>query len=253
MIRFSRHRTLSWEVLTATHRNKCKWVSSPKHASSSHSLATQQEENHTVQPISELHREGHELNPFAFTAILKLLVGVEWGELSWNIHAPICKLGHDSNAFVGTALVDAYSVCGFVDMARKVFDGITDKDMVSWSGMVACYAENVCFEEAIESFSEMRVIGFMQNQFTLASVLKACLGLQAIEVGKGVHGFLTVYWMGDIIPLTYMGCAPAFHFIGSGGLFRVLNATNNLRIRVNPVNSDVSLYFLPAYAIKLDI
>ncbi|KAK2970600.1 hypothetical protein RJ640_011789 [Escallonia rubra] len=135
-----------------------------------------------------LHREGHELNPFAFTAILKLFVGVEWGELSWNIHAPICKLGHDSNAFVGTALVDAYSVCGFVDMARKVFDGITDKDMVSWSGMVACYAENVCFEEAIKSFSEMRVMGFMQNQFTLASVLKACLGLQAIEVGKSVHG-----------------------------------------------------------------
>ncbi|XWS68758.1 hypothetical protein CRYUN_Cryun04dG0119500 [Craigia yunnanensis] len=98
-----------------------------------------------------LHREGHELNPFVFTSILKVLVSMECAELGWNLHSCICKLGHESNAFVGTALIDAYSVCGCVDFAREVFDGIRCKDMVTWTGM-------------------------------------ACIGLEAFDVAKGVHG-----------------------------------------------------------------
>ncbi|KAF9599417.1 hypothetical protein IFM89_036997 [Coptis chinensis] len=78
---------------------------------------------------------------------------MEYAELCWRVHACICKLGHDSNAFVGTALIDAYTVCGFVEDAKEVFTGILDKDMVSWTGMVACYSENG--EEALKLFSRM--------------------------------------------------------------------------------------------------
>ncbi|CBI38188.3 unnamed protein product, partial [Vitis vinifera] len=141
-----------------------------------------------IELFVRLHREGHELNPFVFTTILKLLVSTDCGELGWGIHACIFKLGHESNAFVGTALIDAYSVCGRVDVAREVFDGILYKDMVSWTGMVTCFAENDCFKEALKLFSQMRMVGFKPNNFTFASVFKACLGLEAFDVGKSVHG-----------------------------------------------------------------
>ncbi|XVE88505.1 hypothetical protein DITRI_Ditri19aG0074500 [Diplodiscus trichospermus] len=135
-----------------------------------------------------LHREGHELNPFVFTSILKMLVSMECPELGWNIHACIYKLGHESNAFVGTALIDAYSVCGCVDYAKEVFDGIRFKDLVTWTGMLACYAENGLFEEALEVFNQMRLVGFKPNNFTFAGVFKACIGLEAFDVAKGIHG-----------------------------------------------------------------
>ena len=141
-----------------------------------------------VELFARLHKEGHELNPFVFSAILKLLVSMGWGELGWTLHACVCKLGHDSNAFVGTALIDAYSVCGQVDNASEIFDGIVCKDMVSWTGMLACYSENDCFEQALGAFSQMRIIGFKPNNFTFAGVLKACLGLEAFSAAKGVHG-----------------------------------------------------------------
>ncbi|XP_057948894.1 putative pentatricopeptide repeat-containing protein At5g13230, mitochondrial [Malania oleifera] len=141
-----------------------------------------------IELMARLHKEGHELNPFVFTTVLKFLVSMEWAELALTIHACIYKLGHESNPFVGTALIDAYSVCGFVTDAREVFNGIYCKDMVSWTGMVACYANNNNFEDAMELFSQMRTVGMKPNNFTFASVIKACLGIDAIEMGKGIHG-----------------------------------------------------------------
>ncbi|XP_004239299.2 putative pentatricopeptide repeat-containing protein At5g13230, mitochondrial [Solanum lycopersicum] len=141
-----------------------------------------------VELFNRLHREGHELNPFVFTTILKVLVGMDEAEMGWNIHACIYKLGFDSNPFVSTSLIDAYSVSGLVDFSRDVFNGIIDKDMVSWTGIITCYAENDYFEEALGCFSQMRLAGWMPNNYTFTSVIKACLSLLAIDVGKSVHG-----------------------------------------------------------------
>ncbi|KAK4790743.1 hypothetical protein SAY86_018047 [Trapa natans] len=138
--------------------------------------------------LSQLHREGHELNKFVFTTFLKLLAGMERMELGPSLHACIVKLGHHGDAFVGTALIDAYSLRGDVSSAKGVFDRIVCKDMVSWTGMVTCFSENECFEEAIKFFSQMMRIGYKPNNYTFASVFKACLGLDAVELGKNLHG-----------------------------------------------------------------
>ncbi|CAH9129678.1 unnamed protein product [Cuscuta epithymum] len=136
-----------------------------------------------------LHREGHELNPFVFTTILKVLVNMEWTEMARSVHSCIYKLGYDSNPFVSTALMDAYSICGLIKAAREIFNGILGKDLVAWTGMVSCYAENGYFEEALDLFCKMRTAGWRPNNFTFASVMKACLGLEAFTVGKSVHSF----------------------------------------------------------------
>ncbi|KAI9122420.1 hypothetical protein K1719_006260 [Acacia pycnantha] len=134
-----------------------------------------------------LFRGGHQLNPFVFTSILKLLVSMDSAQMCFAIHACIYKLGYHSDAFVGTALIDAYSVCGCVDIARNVFDDILYKDMVTWTGMVACYAENDCFYPSLQLFSHMRLIGYKLNNFLITAVLKSCLGLQAFRLGMSIH------------------------------------------------------------------
>lgn len=144
--------------------------------------------DHALDLILRLFREGQELNQFVFTTVLKLLVSMDWAEMCWSIHACVYKVGHHSDAFVGTALIDAYSVRGNVEVARQVFDGICCKDMVSWTGMVACYAENCCYEDSLQLFCQMRIMGYRPNNFTISAALKSCLGLEAFDVGKSVHG-----------------------------------------------------------------
>ncbi|GFZ21014.1 tetratricopeptide repeat (TPR)-like superfamily protein [Actinidia rufa] len=160
-----------------------------------------------IELFFRLHREGHELNPFVFTTILKVLVTMEWAELGWGVHACIQKLGHGSDAFVGTALIDAYSACGLVDAAREAFNEIIHKDMVSWTGMdarrvfeeipkddvipwsfmIARCSQSDRSEEAVELFCRMWQTLVMPNQFTFASVLQACATMAGLDLGKQIH------------------------------------------------------------------
>ncbi|EPS67966.1 hypothetical protein M569_06805 [Genlisea aurea] len=156
--------------------------------------------------FSRLRREGHELNPFVFTTILKLLVALDWSESVPSLHACIHKLGHVSNSFVGTSFINAYSVSGSVNAAKKVFEEIVAKDMVCWTGFLACHAENDCFEEALEIFSRMRDEGFRPNNFTFGSVIKACIGLDRIDLGRSIHGCVlkTCYEMYEYVGVSLL-------------------------------------------------
>ncbi|XP_078433989.1 tetratricopeptide repeat (TPR)-like superfamily protein [Wolffia australiana] len=135
------------------------------------------------------HQEGLEFNPFVFTTVLQLLVKMEFPQFSPLLHACICKLGYEHDTFVGASLIDAYSITGQVDDAKLVFDSILVKDMVSWTGMIACFAENGEGEEAIDTFCSMRRIGFRPNNYTLASALKASVALADLQLGKSIHSY----------------------------------------------------------------
>ncbi|XP_021316597.1 pentatricopeptide repeat-containing protein At2g37310-like isoform X2 [Sorghum bicolor] len=51
--------------------------------------------------------------------------------------APLAfRVGSLDDGFVGTALVGAYAACGCVGDARKVFDGMAVRDVVSWGIML---------------------------------------------------------------------------------------------------------------------
>ncbi|KAE8657789.1 hypothetical protein F3Y22_tig00116982pilonHSYRG00072 [Hibiscus syriacus] len=55
------------------------------------------------------------------------------------IHDYICTMKFILNVILGTAMVDMYAKCGNVDLAREIFDGMREKNVITWSVMIAAY------------------------------------------------------------------------------------------------------------------
>ncbi|KAH7554128.1 hypothetical protein JRO89_XS12G0117000 [Xanthoceras sorbifolium] len=56
-----------------------------------------------------------------------------------SMHVFALKCGVDGDVFVGTSLVDLYGKCKEIRCARKVFDEMSDRNVVTWTAMVVGY------------------------------------------------------------------------------------------------------------------
>ncbi|KAK1323603.1 Pentatricopeptide repeat-containing protein [Acorus calamus] len=88
---------------------------------------------------------------------------------------------------MGSALVDMYSKCGRGSDAIKVFDGMRERNVVSWNSLITCYEQNGPADGALPSFAVMMEARFKFDEVTFASVVSACATLAALREGSQVH------------------------------------------------------------------
>nr|KYP48588.1 Putative pentatricopeptide repeat-containing protein At5g37570 family [Cajanus cajan] len=72
-----------------------------------------------------------------------------------SLHGSAFRCGLDQDIYVGTSLIDMYGKCGEIGDARKVFDGMSKKNVVSWTAMVVGYVAVGDVVEAKKLFDEM--------------------------------------------------------------------------------------------------
>ncbi|MED6167215.1 Pentatricopeptide repeat-containing protein [Stylosanthes scabra] len=91
-------------------------------------------------------------------------------------------------------LIDMYSKCINVGVARKMFELITRKDMdvVTWTVMIGGYAQHGDGNHALQLFSEMFKMNnsLRLNDFTLSCALMACARLAALRLGRQFHAYV---------------------------------------------------------------
>ncbi|XP_023913663.2 pentatricopeptide repeat-containing protein At2g17210 [Quercus suber] len=93
--------------------------------------------------------------------------------------------GLEAEVAVATAIVEMYSKCGAIEDSRKAFEQISDKNVFSWSAMIAAYGMNGFAHEALTLIAEMKKHGVEPNAVTALSVLSACSHGGLIEEGLG--------------------------------------------------------------------
>ncbi|XP_024518382.1 pentatricopeptide repeat-containing protein At2g13600 [Selaginella moellendorffii] len=67
-----------------------------------------------------------------------------------QLHSRVLAMGFYSDLMVGSALVTMYGRCGAVDQARAVFDGMEERNAVSFNSMIGAYAELGLARQALE-------------------------------------------------------------------------------------------------------
>jgi pentatricopeptide repeat protein len=98
--------------------------------------------------------------------------------------------GFGSNLQLTNALIDMYSKCGEIDTARELFDGIEEKDVISWNTMIGGYSYLSLYEEALALFEVMLRSNVKPNDVTFLGILHACAYLGALDLGKWVHAYI---------------------------------------------------------------
>nr|GEX26285.1 pentatricopeptide repeat-containing protein At5g04780 [Tanacetum cinerariifolium] len=86
-------------------------------------------------------------------------------------------------------LINMYSKCGFLDYARKVFDEMPERTLVSWNTMIGSYTQNGNEREALDLFVIMQRDGTEFSEFTLSGVLCACAAEFAVFECRQLHAF----------------------------------------------------------------
>lgn len=97
-----------------------------------------------------------------------------------------------------------YAKCGHLDDARKLFDEIPQRNVVSWTSMINGYVQNDCAREALLLFKEQLVSESMEeggsvDGVTLVSFLAACSRACEKNVTRGVHGFVIKRGLDEVL------------------------------------------------------
>ena len=98
-----------------------------------------------------------------------------------QMHDEIARLGLLQNdSVLGNALVYMYAKCGVVSKARQVLDGLPSQNVVSWSALIAGYAQRHA-KQALDYFEEMQREGIFPNALTYLCILKSCATIRATD------------------------------------------------------------------------
>lgn len=112
----------------------------------------------------------------SITIISVLLACTHLGTLQRGkcVHGYIIRIGFESDVNVANALIDMYAKCGSIYFAHKLFDIMPERDVISWSAMIAGYGLHGQCETALAFFRQMQRAGIKPNYVTFISVLSAC-------------------------------------------------------------------------------
>ena len=115
------------------------------------------------------------LKPDDFTYAIAILTasGFESEKFGLLLHANAVVDGFGFGLFVESAVVDLYLKFSRIEMVRKVFDLMPERDTVLWNIMVSGLVRNYCFGDSIEVFQHMVKGGVKFNSTTSATVVKS--------------------------------------------------------------------------------
>ncbi|CAL9209561.1 unnamed protein product [Musa hybrid cultivar] len=174
----------------------------------------------------QLVQIGIQPDRFTYPSVLRacgVVLDLEFGK---EVHRSINDSCMEWNIFVQNALTAMYAKCGALGFARKLFDEMPERDVVSWNTMVSGYASRGMWEKAFQLFEQMRaensevnsvtwntiVGGHLQRGnprealrlisevtmhgseidfVTLVVGLSACSHVGSLKLGKEIHGFAT--------------------------------------------------------------
>ncbi|CAH1423936.1 unnamed protein product [Lactuca virosa] len=135
----------------------------------------------------QMVEEGVDPDGFTFPRVLKACGGMGLIHVGQQVHREIIRCGYVNDGFVLNGLVDMYAKCGDIVKARKVFDKIPSKDIVSWNSMLTGYVKHQLLFDALVIFRFMIQDGYEPDSISISTILTAELSQKLVSQ---IHGWV---------------------------------------------------------------
>ncbi|KAK2977927.1 hypothetical protein RJ640_016604 [Escallonia rubra] len=144
-------------------------------------LARSDRHGKAVELFLEMHVNGNFPNKTTFVTVIKACARLQIPIYGEFVHAKIIRNVFESDVYIGSALIDFYAKCDRLEDARRCFDNIHEKNLVSWNALLAGYANKDC----LKSFSLLREMiqrGYLPNEVSFSSVVKSSFVLELQQI-----------------------------------------------------------------------
>ncbi|OIV93739.1 hypothetical protein TanjilG_16590 [Lupinus angustifolius] len=131
-----------------------------------------------------MQMEGVKINEVSMVSVLSACTQLGALDQGRWAHAYLEKYDIRMTVTLGTALVDMYAKCGNIGKAMKVFWGMKEKNVYTWSSAIGGLAMNGLGRESVELFSLMKKDGVHPNEVTFISLLRGCSVVGMVEEGR---------------------------------------------------------------------
>ncbi|KAH6802704.1 Pentatricopeptide repeat superfamily protein [Perilla frutescens var. frutescens] len=154
-----------------------------------------------VSLISQCQYEVHHaIDEFASASILGVCGDLGFQTLGEQFHCHAIKYGSSSDIGVGNATVSMYSKCGSMEQAIKVFDSMSEHDIVSWNCLLAGHILNRQGEKALDAWKKMMRGGVEPDTVTCVLIISAYRHTKSNLVKQCHDFFLSMKCIHNIEP-----------------------------------------------------
>lgn len=137
-----------------------------------------------------IHREGLRIDGVLLSSLLAICAKMSSIKLGTQVHAYMCKKQPMGDVALDNALVDMYAKAGEFSDAKRAFDEMPHRNVISWTSLITACGKNGFGEDAVALFDRMEEDGIKPNDVTFLALLSGCShsGL----MNKGIEYFTSM-------------------------------------------------------------
>ncbi|KAL5992326.1 hypothetical protein ACLOJK_013242 [Asimina triloba] len=146
--------------------------------------------HHALPVLVSMLRQRVQTESFTYAFALKACARAQAMTCGKAVHGLAVKSGHESHIFVVNTAMYLYSSCGDMGSARKVFDEMGVRNVVTWNALIAGYVQNSLPDKGLEVFDWMQFCGIRPSDVTMVGVLSACSLKKELGLGRQLHAYI---------------------------------------------------------------
>ncbi|PON75717.1 Pentatricopeptide repeat [Parasponia andersonii] len=114
-------------------------------------------------------------------------------ELGFQVLAHLIFCGVELCEHLDSQLLELYCKLGCVEVSSKLFEKMSERNVLSWTSMMDMYYGLGDYKEAVTLYYVMIDEGIRPDHFVFPKVFKACSELKDYRAGKDVYDYIYDY------------------------------------------------------------